>query len=162
MRSETEQSFPAKPVIDYYALNGYAGAAGEGLYLLPGGLEEVKTALPQLVKGVEEQRKSFSPGENLSIVVFRGVFSTGGHGIDIERVDVKDNVINVHAVYTDPGPGMIVTQAFTQPAAFIPLGRLGRGAYEIRLLVTRKLLTEGGEKVLEEESEHARVSFKVE
>lgn len=46
------------------------------------------------------------------------------------------NEIIVHATYVDPGKGVGVTGAFTQPMAIIPIGRLDAGDYEARLKVT--------------------------
>jgi galactose-1-phosphate uridylyltransferase len=94
-------------------------------------------------------------------VIFRGVFNTGGYGINITQVEVADHVLMIHATYTDPGEGMIVTQAFTQPTAILPIGMLEKGSYEVKLMVTSILRSEEGDRTLEEGSEHGRIAFTV-
>lgn len=150
-----------KAVVDYYPLGGYTQEAGEMFYVIPGDIEEVKEGLREIVVEKAQGRTSFPEGENLNLVVFRGVFNTGGYGVKISRVEKRGNTFHVHAVYTDPGRGMMVTQAFTQPTAIIPLGTLPKGSYEAVLKVTKVLKTEKEEKILEEGKEHARFSFRV-
>jgi hypothetical protein len=57
---------------------------------------------------------------------------------------------------------MMVTLAFTQPTAIIPIGKLSRGSYEARLKVTKILKSEKGDKIIQEDEEHASTSFVVE
>lgn len=150
-----------QPVIDYYPLGGLTEKKGEGLYILPGNISTVKKGLDALVTWESAPRTTFSQDEDLNLVVFRGVFGTGGHGISINSVESSDNILTIHATYTDPGPGMMVTQAFTQPTAIIPIGKLSPGSYEVKLMVTWILKGERGDKILEENREHGSVAFEV-
>jgi hypothetical protein len=149
------------PVIYQYPLGGLTGSAGEAMYVIPGEISTVKSRLREIVVDKQAPGTAFSPDEGLNIVVFRGVFSTGGHGISIDKVLLDGSTFLVHATYSDPGPGMMVTQAITQPTAIIPLGKLKKGGYQVRLLVTRKVVTREGTKSVGEEREHGRVSFTV-
>jgi hypothetical protein len=139
------------PVVDYYFLGGYTGRAEEGFYAIAGDVNQVREELKRILKG-EPARTRFSGEERLNLVVFRGVFPTGGYGIRIEAVERAGNKFVVRATFSDPGKGAIVTQAFTQPTAIVPLGKLPPGEYSAELYVKR-----GGEEKL-----HSRVEFAVE
>jgi hypothetical protein len=156
-----KETLSVQPFIDYYALGGYTGYKEEGLYILAGDIGAVKKGLEEIVLNKPPTKFAFNENEVINIVVFRGVFSTGGYGIKIAKVERVGNAFVVHATYTDPGKGMIATQAFTQPTAKIPLGQLSKGDYKVKLKVTRVLKTEEGDKVLEEEVEHASINFMV-
>ena len=58
---------------------------------------------------------------NRSFVVglFLGTKSTGGYQVKIMRVEVRDEKIIVVARLTTPRPGMIITQALTQPYSLV-------------------------------------------
>lgn len=150
-----------QPVIDYYALGGYTGYKEEELYILAGDIGAVKKGLEEIVLNKSPAKFTFSENEVINIVVFRGVFSTGGYGIKIDKVEKVDNVFDIYATYTDPGGGMMVTQAFTHPTAIIPIGKLQKGDYKSKLIVTRIIKTEEGDKVLEEKKQHKSISFSV-
>lgn len=52
-----------------------------------------------------------------------GQRSTGGHSIDIERVDAIDGATLVEVVETSPGEECFVTQALTAPAVAVEVDR---------------------------------------
>lgn len=52
---------------------------------------------------------------DMVIAVFQGEKSTGGYSIEIDRIIEKENSIEVSVLETSPGPGCMVTQAFTSP-----------------------------------------------
>jgi len=149
------------PVIDYYPLGGYAEKSDGVFAVLKGGIPEVKESLKEIVIKKAAQPSAFSADEDLNLVVMRGVFNTGGYGISIERMERQVNVFTVYATYTDPGEGMMVTQAFTQPTAIIATGKLPENSYEARLKVTRILKSEEGDKIMEENKEYASITFTV-
>ncbi|NOZ58208.1 MAG: protease complex subunit PrcB family protein [Euryarchaeota archaeon] len=124
------------PLVDYHFLGGYTGRAGEGFYVIAGDVEQVREELIRILGG-EPPRERFSSAESLNLVVFRGVFPTGGYGLKIEAVEREGNRFVVRAVFTDPPLGAAVTQAFTQPTAVVPLGRLPPGEYSAELYVRR-------------------------
>ncbi len=150
-----------QPVIDYYSLGGLSGNGEEAFYILSGDTSAVKKSLEALVIDRVSPPAVFTEDEILNLVVFRGVFSTGGHGIGVDTVEKAGNIFTVYATYTDPGAGMMVTEAFTQPMAIIPLGKLLSGDYEAKLMVTSIVKEEGGDKIIEENKEYASVTFTV-
>ncbi len=150
-----------QPVIDYYPLGGLSEKGVEAFYILSGDTPAVKKSLEALVIDRVSPSVVFTEDEILNLVVFRGVFSTGGHGIEINKVEKAGNTFIVYAIYTDSGRGMMVTQAFTQPTAIIPLGKLSVGDYEAKLMVTSIVKEEGGNKIIEENKEHASIAFEV-
>ncbi len=115
------------PVIDYYPLGGFTERSDGVFAILKGSIFDVKESLNDIVVKKAALPSVFSVSDELNLVVFRGVFSTGGYGITINRVEKQGNRFTVFATYTDPGKGMIVTQAFTQPTAIIPVGKLEKG-----------------------------------
>jgi hypothetical protein len=150
------------PVIDYYPLGGFAEKSDGAFMVLKGGISDVKESLNDVVAKKMAPPSTFSVSDNLNLVVFRGVFSTGGYGIKIERVEKQGNEFTVFANYTDPGKGMMVTQAFTQPTAIIPIGKLGKGNYNASLKVTREVEDNEGRKVIETEKGLKNIEFSVE
>jgi hypothetical protein len=150
-----------KQIILDYALGGYTGKANEGFFVIPGGVQNVKKELFEIVVERASPRSTFSTQEKLNLVIFRGVFSTGGHGIEVEKVERKRNNFYVYSVYTDPSPNMMVTQAFTQPTAIIPIGKLGKGEYRATLLVTLIVKKEEGDVIIYKEKEKDTVEFSV-
>lgn len=150
------------PVIDYYPLGGFTEKS-DGLFIvLKGSVPDVKECLNDIVVKKASQPSTFSVNDDLNFVVFRGVFNTGGYGIKINRVERQGNEFTVFANYTDPGEGMVVTQAFTQPTAIIPIGKLGKGNYKASLKVAKEIEDKEGKKVIGTEKELKSLEFKVE
>ncbi len=158
---EQVEVLDVKPIVAYTALGGYTEDAKERFFVVAGGIETAWERATGVATGEAEQAAEFKVNQHLNLVVFRGVFRTGGYGLEIEKVERKGNSFYVHAVYANPGPGSMVTQAFTQPTAIIPIGPLGEGLYDAKLLVTVISKGESGETVLERGAEHASIEFKV-
>ncbi len=158
---EPVEVLDVKAVVDYYVLGGYTGGAKEGFFVATGDMDVAWGKARTIATGEVEQAVEFDAGEPLNFVVLRGIFPTGGYGLEIDRVEKTGNIFAVHAIYTDPGRGMMVTEAFTQPAALIPIGELSKGSYEAKLRVTRILKSAEGDKILEEGNEHANIAFVV-
>lgn len=53
--------------------------------------------------------------KEIVVAVFLGEKSTGGHDVEIVRIDQNNDVLLVAFVEKSPQPGGVVTQAFTQP-----------------------------------------------
>jgi len=151
-----------EPVIDYYSLGGYTGEGGEAFLAVSGDTGYVRKKLNEVVMGGGTADTLFKENEVLNLVVFRGVFNTGGYGIEIDKVKRGGNSFAVYATYTDPGVGMMVTQAFTQPTAVIPIGSLEKGSYDAELVVTTIQKDESGDNIIGADVEHASISFVVE
>jgi hypothetical protein len=73
--------------------------------VLEGSISDVKESLSDIVVKKAAQPSTFSANDDLNFVVFRGVFSTGGYGLKIDRVEKQGNRFTVFATYTDPGKG---------------------------------------------------------
>jgi len=77
----------------------------------------------------------------ISILIPCGDFPTGGHEIEVTSFSFEDNSFLLSAEFTNPGEDVPVTQAFTNPTALIPIGRLPAGEYKVRLHIDLFLLT---------------------
>ncbi len=155
------QELQVNPVIDSNPLGGFSGQSGEMFTVLNGSIPEVKEHLNSIVIKKIPQPSAFSVDDSLNFVVFRGVFSTGGYGIAIDRVEKQGYEFTVFANYTDPGKGLVVTQVITQPTAIIPIGKLGKGNYRASLKVAREI-EDKGKKAIERELELKSIEFSVE
>jgi len=79
----------------------------------------------------------------ISLLVSRGDFATGGYDIQLvslERVEAHPSMIYMIVNFTDPGEGVAVTQAFTNPLILIPLGQLPPGEYVARMNINRFIM----------------------
>lgn len=159
--SSTNHKLEVNPIIDYYPLEGFAEKSDELFLVLKGSTQDVKIGLSDIVIKKVAPPSAFSVDDELNIVVFRGVFNTGGYGIRIEQVEIKGNEFAVYATYTDPGEGLMATQAFTQPTVIIPIGKLENGDYKATLKVTGIIENKEGKKVIETEKELMNFEFKV-
>ena len=69
--------------------------------------------------GTPESELDKTPAVDLSkervVALFMGSQRTGGYAIAIARVESTDAATVVHVKTTKPGPGDVVTQAFTSP-----------------------------------------------
>ena len=160
-QSSTNHKLEVNPIIDYYPLEGYAEKSDELFLVLKGSTQDVKISLNDIIIRKVASPSAFSVDDELNLIVFRGVFKTGGYGIRIERVERKGNEFAVYATYTDPGEGLMATQAFTHPTAIIPVGKLENGDYKATLKVTWIIENKEGKKVIETEKEMMDFEFKV-
>jgi len=150
------------PVIEYYPIGGFTEKS-EGMFaVLKGTIPDVKESLNEIVIKKAAKPSTFSVNDELNLVIFRGVFSTDGYGIQIGRVEKQGNAFTVYANFTDPGEGMMVTEAFSQPTAIIPVGKLETGDYKATLKVTRIVENNEGGKLIETDKELMSFGFKVE
>lgn len=99
--------------------------------------------------------------DGINLVVFRGVFGSGGFGLEVKSVKWNGAALEVECDFENPGDGIRTTAGFTQPAAIIPLKRLPEGKYQVRLKA--RDLRRSNLGVHEEKSlrELANASFKV-
>ena len=88
-----------------------------------------------------------SSDDFISVLLARGDQSTGGFAIGVEswaRQGGYHEVLRFDVNLTDPGEGVPVTEAFTNPIALIPVGRLDPGLYIVRVYVDRFIMTFDG------------------
>lgn len=121
------------------ALRGYSNKDTSAQFMLLRGHEEADVVrhLRDVVVEHDTPPTSGSYEDGLNLVVFRGVFGSGGYSLEVTSVSLQNRVLEVHCDYEDPGPGIRTTAGFTQPAAIIPLKRLPPGKYTARLSVRR-------------------------
>lgn len=150
------EELEVEPRYDSTALDGYTGEGEEALYAFPSG--EAEEGLRRIV--VDGESPPSAVEGDVTLVAFRGVFPTGGYAIEVNNVTRRGNRLTVHATYTDPSEDAMVTQAFTQPAAYVPL-ELESGSYETELVVTRVEIGPDGEEVLERDEVSATREFTV-
>ena len=83
----------------------------------------------------------------VSVLISRGDFPTGGYLIQIKYWFWQQSyhtVFRFPVDFTDPGEGVPVTEAFTNPIALIPVGRLDPGLYVVRAHIDRFIMTFDG------------------
>lgn len=80
----------------------------------------------------------------ISILISRGDKPTGGYGLAIESFGWLESYpvkFRFHVNFTDPGEGVIVTQALTNPIVLVPLGKLSPGEYTVEVHVVSYIQT---------------------
>jgi hypothetical protein len=80
----------------------------------------------------------------ISILVSRGDFPTGGYTLQVETFSWLESYpvkFRFHVNFTDPGEGVGVTQAFTNPTVLVPIGRLSPGEYQVEVHIVSYILT---------------------
>lgn len=157
--SQQPEVLKVNPEIDWNTPVGFYNKSDGTFTLIKGSIPEVKESLRE-----PPQQSTFSVNDSLNIIVFRGVFSKAGYGINIDRVERQGNAFTVYATYVDWEADI---QVETHPTAIIPIGKLGAGDYQARLKMTKVLdeyIEEGKaieRKVIETEKELSAFNFKV-
>lgn len=80
----------------------------------------------------------------ISILVSRGDFPTGGYTLQVETFSWLESYpvkFRFHVNFTDPGEGVGVTQAFTNPTALVPIGQLSPGEYQVEVHIVSYILS---------------------
>jgi len=88
----------------------------------------------------------------ISILVCRGDFPTGGYTLAVESFSWLESYpvkLRFLVNFTDPGEGVAVTQALTNPALLVPIGKLTPGEYKVEIHIVSYIYTfdEHGEPV---------------
>jgi hypothetical protein len=82
--------------------------------------------------------------EFISILVCRGDFPTGGYTLAVEAFSWLESYpvkLRFQVNFTDPGEGVAVTQAFTNPTLLVPIGKLTPGKYQVEIHIVSYILT---------------------
>ncbi|MEJ2241641.1 MAG: protease complex subunit PrcB family protein [Candidatus Bathyarchaeota archaeon] len=77
--------------------------------------------------------------EFITILLSRGDKPTGGYSINIESFSWLESYpvkFRFNVNFTDPGEGLIVTEALTNPIVLVPIGKLSAGEYNIEVDIT--------------------------
>ena len=80
----------------------------------------------------------------VSVLISRGDLPTGGFQIRVESFAWQESypvVFRFDVDLTDPGEGVMVTEALTNPVALIPVGRLDPGLYIARAHIDSFIMT---------------------
>ncbi|MCZ7648716.1 MAG: protease complex subunit PrcB family protein [Planctomycetota bacterium] len=132
------------------------------LYFLPGHEEpDVLRRLRSVVVENDRAPNALNYDQGMNVVVFRGVFGSGGYGLEVRSVRMNGRVVEIECDFEDPGDGIRTTAGFTQPTAIIPLKRLPPGKYQARLMA--RVLTRSSQGVSEKSPsrEWSSMSFKI-
>ncbi|MBS7657467.1 protease complex subunit PrcB family protein [Candidatus Bathyarchaeota archaeon] len=80
----------------------------------------------------------------ISLVISRGDFPTGGYTIQVKSFSWLEPYplrLRFEVNFTNPGEGVAVTEAFTNPLVLVPLGTLSPGEYEVQVHIDTYILT---------------------
>ncbi len=138
-----------------YDQSGGVGLFEEGIHVIA---TEVDPTAPEVVEGFEilndywamlmdSSTVNASSEDFVSVLISRGDFPTGGYLIQIKYWFWQESyhtVFRFPVDFTDPGEGVPVTEAFTNPIALIPVGRLDPGLYIVRAHIDRFIMTFDG------------------
>ena len=92
---------------------------------------------------LEHETTRASDQDFISILLSRGDRPTGGYTINIESFAWLESYpvkFRFHVNFTDPGEGLMVTQALTNPIVLVPIGKLTPGEYNIEVQITQFIL----------------------
>ena len=154
---------PDAVILRACALRGYSGKEEPSRFMVLPGHEEadILRHLRSVIVEHEAPPAKVRYPDGMSLVVFRGVFGSGGYGLDVRSVGFEGSVLRVECDFENPGDGIRTTAGFTQPAAIIPLKRLPEGTYHARLMVRQLCRSSQGVREEAPSREWARLKFKV-
>lgn len=92
----------------------------------------------------EEITQNASTTDFISILISRGDLPTGGYLIQLKSqvwLESYPLVCSFTANFTDPGEGVAVTEALTNPLVLVPIGNLPSGNYVVRVHIDRFIMT---------------------
>jgi hypothetical protein len=127
-------------VYDYY---GGVGLIEKGIYVVAtdynpkeqyreAEFENINEYWSMLLNDITQEA---SPTDFISILISRGGFTTGGYLIQIKShawLEDDPSVCFFEVNFTDPGEGVPVTEALTNPVVLVPIGKLSPGKYIAR------------------------------
>ncbi len=135
---------------------------GVQLMLLHGNdeAEVIRSLRSVIVEGERPPRKG-NPQEGLNVVVFRGVFGSGGYAVAVRNVQLKGRVLEIECDFENPGSGIRTTAGFTQPTVIVPLKRLPAGKYKVRLMARKVCRSSQGVHEVAPSCEEALITIKI-
>jgi hypothetical protein len=92
----------------------------------------------------KEVTQEASTTDYISILISRGDFKSGGYLIQIKShvwLESYPVVCSFNVNFTDPGEGVAVTEALTNPLVMVPIGNLSTGKYVSRAHIDSFILT---------------------
>jgi len=126
-----------------YDQSGGVGLFEEGIHIIA---TDGDPTAPDVMEGFEIRNDYWamlrdtstldpSTEDYVSILLSRGDHPTGGFQIRVESFAWQESypvVFRFEVSFTDPGEGVMVTDALTNPIALVPVGRLDPGLYIVR------------------------------
>lgn len=131
---------------DYvYDTSGGVGLFDEGIHIVatsqdPRNLSDGYPIVNDYWKMLQEHETTQATDQDfISIILSRGDKPTGGYTINIESFGWLESyppIFRFQVNVTDPGEGVMVTQALTNPLVLVPIGKLTPGEYNVEVYVT--------------------------
>ena len=106
-------------------MSSYDGGAA----LLLGTSADARARIAQLVAGAS------APSDRVLVAAFQGGQRSGGYAIRIDRVERDGDTLVVHATFTEPAPGAVVTQVLTSPAQIASIAATDASGIRTAVLV---------------------------
>jgi hypothetical protein len=135
---------------DYvYDTSGGVSLFDEGIHIVatsqdPRNLSDGYPIVNDYWKMLQEHKTTQATDQDfISIILSRGDQPTGGYTINIESFGWLESYpvkFRFHVNFTDPGEGLMVTQALTNPLVLVPIGKLTPGEYNVEVQITMFIL----------------------
>jgi len=130
-----------------YVYDNYGGVGlfDEGIHIVatsqdPRNLSDGYPIVNDYWKMLQEHETTRATDQDfISIILSRGDKPTGGYTINIESFGWLESyppIFRFQVNVTDPGEGVMVTQALTNPLVLVPIGKLTPGEYNVEVYVT--------------------------
>jgi len=149
-RRQFVTSIPTPPVgAEFRAVYDYYGGVGlfeKGTHIIATSMDPLDFATVSdywtLLK--EKETLKASTEDFISIIISRGDYPTGGYTTQVKSfswLETYPTTFLFAVNFTDPGEGVIVTEAFTNPLVLVPIGNLSVGKYVVEVHIYRFILT---------------------
>jgi hypothetical protein len=135
-----------------YDQSGGVGLFGEGIHIVatdgdPSALDiregfEIRNDYWAMLRDASTLDPSTE--DFVSVLISRGDHPTGGFQISVDSFSWQESypvVFRFEVSLTDPGEGVMVTEALTNPVALIPVSRLDPGLYIARAHIDSFIMT---------------------
>jgi len=146
---------PDKPSIPnspryYYDYNSGVNLLDRGVYFVATSQDPLtqlpRSDLPRSYWELMLENRTILATEQdfISILVSRGTFPTGGYTLQVESFSWLESYpvkFRFQVNFTDPGEGVMVSQAFTNPTLLVPIGKLSPGKYQVEIHIVSYILT---------------------
>ncbi len=130
-----------------YVYDNYGGVGlfDEGIHIIatsqdPRNLSDDYPIANDYWKMLQEHETTQATDQDfISIILSRGDLSTGGYTINVESfgwLECYPPIFRFQVNITDPGEGVMVTQAITNPLVLAPIAKLTPGEYLVEVNVT--------------------------
>ena len=144
-----EPDFPNSPIY-YYDYYSGVNSFDRGVYFVATSQDPLtqlpRSDFPKSYWEMMRENVTAAATENdfISILVSRGTFPTGGYTLQIESFSWLESFpvkFRCQINLTDPGEGVAVSQAFTNPSLLMPIGKLTAGEYIVEIHITSYIYT---------------------